>query len=336
MFFCKNTGYSRDTKLYMILLILMIAGWMIPAPAVGQKKNQKYVNYIEKYSKIAMKNQKDYKIPASIILAQGLLESGAGESALTKKSNNHFGIKCHSNWTGGRVYHDDDKKDDCFRKYKNADESFRDHALFLQRPNYSSLFTLDIHDYKGWARGLQRRGYATDKAYANKLIKLIEDYELYVYDKGGKNTSKNDKKDKNKTDDKKEQPAVADKGKGSSSPKELVKKSRTVYKTHGLLYVIAQQNDSFESVALDLDFKAKTLAKYNEVPEDFPLNKGDIVYLEKKKSKADVPFYEHVVQIGESMHGICQKYGVKLSNVYKLNRKNAEYVPLEGDVLRLR
>lgn len=139
--------------------------------------------YIEQYSDIAIEEMQKYKIPASITLAQGILESGSGKSELTLKSNNHFGIKCHKNWKGGKTYHDDDAKGECFRAYKHPIYSFRDHSLFLYgRKRYMNLFRLKITDYKGWARGLQKAGYATDKRYPNKLIKIIEDYKLYEYD----------------------------------------------------------------------------------------------------------------------------------------------------------
>ena len=133
----------------------------------AQRKNKAYLDYIEKYSSLAVKHQKQYGIPASITLAQGLLESGAGRSELARMSNNHFGIKCHSDWKGKRVYYDDDKKDDCFRKYNKPEDSFEDHARFLKRARYASLFELKVTDYRGWAKGLKRCGYATDKSYAN-------------------------------------------------------------------------------------------------------------------------------------------------------------------------
>ena len=142
----------------------------------AQRKNKAYIDYIEKYSSLAVKHQKQYGIPASITLAQGLLESGAGRSELARMSNNHFGIKCHSDWKGKRVYYDDDKKDDCFRKYNKPEDSFEDHARFLKRARYASLFELKVTDYRGWAKGLKRCGYATDKSYANKLIQTIELY----------------------------------------------------------------------------------------------------------------------------------------------------------------
>lgn len=284
------------------------------AEAATQRKIPSYEKYIKAYSGLAVQHQKKYKIPASITLAQGLLESGAGQSGLARRSNNHFGIKCHSDWRGGRVYHDDDLRGECFRKYKRVEDSYEDHSKFLQRSRYDRLFDLKITDYKGWARGLQKCGYATDRAYANKLIKVIEDYELYRYDSGKVHKISQKEREKQK----------------------FPKLKYTIYRTFGLLYVYAKENDSFDQIAKNLDFKAKYLKKFNEVPEDFPLQKGDIVYLEKKKKKADKPNYDHVVQIGESMHSISQKYGIQIKSLYKINKKDKDYVPEEGDVLKLR
>lgn len=145
---------------------------------VAQTQNEAYLKYIQKYKSIALKQEKEYKIPACITLAQGLLESGAGNSELAVKANNHFGIKCHKDWTGDTYTHDDETRDECFRKYKKAEDSYVDHSRFLLRPRYASLFDLPITDYKGWAHGLKQCGYATDPGYAAKLIKIIEDYDL--------------------------------------------------------------------------------------------------------------------------------------------------------------
>ena len=284
------------------------------AEAATQRKIPSYEKYIKTYSALAIEQQKKYKIPASITLAQGLLESGAGQSDLARRSNNHFGIKCHSDWRGGRVYHDDDLRGECFRKYKRVEDSYEDHSKFLKRSRYDRLFQLKITDYKGWARGLQKCGYATDRAYANKLIKVIEDYELYRYDTGKVHKLTRQEKKKLKY------PTV----------------NYTIYRTYGLLYVYAKENDSFDQIAQNLDFPVKDLKKFNEVPEDFPLQKGDIVYIEKKKKKADKPNYDHVVQVGESMHSIAQKYGIQIKSLYKMNKKDKDYVPEEGDVLKLR
>ena len=284
------------------------------AEAATQRKIPSYEKYIKTYSALAIEQQKKYKIPASITLAQGLLESGAGQSDLARRSNNHFGIKCHSDWRGGRVYHDDDLRGECFRKYKRVEDSYEDHSKFLKRSRYDRLFQLKITDYKGWARGLQKCGYATDRAYANKLIKVIEDYELYRYDTGKVHKLTRQEKKKLKY------PTV----------------KYTIYRTYGLLYVYAKENDSFDQIAQNLDFPVKDLKKFNEVPEDFPLQKGDIVYIEKKKKKADKPNYDHVVQVGESMHSIAQKYGIQIKSLSKMNKKDKDYVPEEGDVLKLR
>jgi|FLOH01.1.fsa_nt_gi flagellum-specific peptidoglycan hydrolase FlgJ len=144
---------------------------------------QATLNYINNFAPLAIIEMKEYKIPASITLAQGIVESGSGLSRLSLKSNNHFGIKCHKGWTGDYVRHDDDKKNECFRKYSHPIGSFKDHSLFLKnRGRYSFLFKLKRDDYKAWAKGLKKAGYATDPKYPKKLIKIIEDYQLYRYD----------------------------------------------------------------------------------------------------------------------------------------------------------
>jgi flagellum-specific peptidoglycan hydrolase FlgJ len=146
--------------------------------------NKNTLAYIQKYAPIAVKEMHEYKIPASITLAQGILESGNGKSQLALKSNNHFGIKCHTQWTGERVYHDDDEKGECFRKYVYPETSYNDHSLFLtQRRRYAFLFDYNIKDYKNWAYGLRKAGYATDKKYPSKLLRIIRTYKLYEFDK---------------------------------------------------------------------------------------------------------------------------------------------------------
>lgn len=303
---------QKRNKFYHKLLLGLLFFLVFTFTAVSQKRYKVYEEYIQKYQYIAVQHRQKYKIPASITLAQGLLESGAGQSPLTKRSNNHFGIKCHRGWRGGRIYAKDDSPNDCFRKYKKAEESFEDHALFLVNgARYDHLFRLSPTDYKGWARGLQKSGYATDRAYANKLIKLINDYQLYRFDKKNYQSSK-------------------------SSKINVQNWTHQPYITHGLVYVLAIEGDTFEGIAKEFGFKTKDLLKFNEVPQGFPLNTGDIVYFEKKKSRADKPYFEHVVQIGESMHSIAQKYGIRLKNLYKMNKQNYEYVPVEGDVLKLR
>ncbi|MDR1407303.1 MAG: glucosaminidase domain-containing protein [Tannerella sp.] len=296
---------------YILLFLLFIAFNSFHANAI--RKNSTYEKYIGKYRDEAVRQQKKYKIPASITLAQALLESNAGASTLAKNSNNHFGIKCHSNWKGARSYHNDDRANECFRKYKSVLESYEDHSRFLvDQSRYDRLFNYRITDYRRWAKGLQECGYATDRGYANKLIDIIETYQLYNIDR-----------EKTKKEKKEKRPAN-------------VPLAREVFKTHDLIYVIADNSDTLDDIASDLGFKAGKLRKYNEMPEGFPLEKGDVVYLQKKKKKADKPYQFHTVRIGESMHGISQRYGIQIKSLYKLNNKKPDFTPEEGDVLKLR
>lgn len=316
------TAHFMKFKRYALAVLLLV---IAATHAQGQRKIASYEKYIKQYSNLAIQHDKKYNIPASITLAQAILESGAGQARLAKEANNHFGIKCHADWKGGRIYHDDDKRNECFRKYKNVSESYDDHSTFLaQHSRYSRLFKLDKKDYRGWAKGLQDCGYATDRGYANKLINIIETYQLYQYDQGGK-SGKTPTTSGQKTPTKKP---------GKQNAAETL--SRDVYKTHGLIYVLARANDSLEDIAKDMNFKAKKLAQYNEMPVNYPLRKGDIVYLEKKKKKTNKPYYNHKVQVGESMHSISQRYGVQMKQLYKINQKDADYVPTEGDMLKLR
>lgn len=308
--------YRYISVFSLFLICLFVPGWVW-----GQSRLRVYEEYIDKYSDIAVRHMNDYNIPASITLAQGLLESGAGMSDLARRSNNHFGIKCHRDWRGEFVYAADDTPNDCFRKYRKVEDSYQDHAQFLTAGSrYRALFELSVTDYKGWARGLQKTGYATDRAYANKLIKLIEDYELYRFD------NKNYRKRITRRHREKNLKLEAARANWTHQP----------YKTHELVYVIAMNGDSFAGIAHEFGFHENDLLKFNEVPEGFPLNEGDIVYFQKKKPKADKPYFEHTVQIGESMYSISQKYGIRLRNLYRLNKKSYEYVPEEGDVLKLR
>jgi flagellum-specific peptidoglycan hydrolase FlgJ len=294
----------------------------------AQKKQQTYLNYIDRYYAIAQKQQSTHRIPASITLAQGLLESGAGSSSLAVNAFNHFGIKCHS-WPGECVYLRPNDPQQRYRKYKSAEDSFEDHANVLtQNSRYAVLFTYKITDYKSWAKGLQKCGYATDKAYASKLIQMIELYQLYLYD-SGKNVE-NKKTEKTKTKERKPKESK------SEEQPEITPQKRQPYLKDGLLCIRAGENDGFDKIARDMGFKVKDLLKYNEAPEGFPLSKNDIVYLQKKKKKAADSYSTHTVQNGESMHSISQQYGIQVKRLYKINGKKPDYVPTVGDVLRLR
>jgi len=290
-------------------------------------------DYIDLYKDVAIKKMKEYKIPASITLAQGILESGSGNSSLAKKANNHFGIKCHKGWTGKRFYMDDDEKHECFRKYKQASDSYRDHSKFLtQRGRYSFLFDYKTTDYKKWAYGLKKAGYATNPKYPQLLIRIIEKYHLDQYDrKGSKGSAKPKKK---KTEPGKiafVAPSVSSFAVASTSPT-----GRTIYINNGKKLVVAKEGDTFYKLAEEFEIYSWQLYKYNEVSKKHSLQTGELVYLEKKKSKADKKHKIHVVSEGESMHQIAQLYGIKLKKLYKLNGLPEGRQPQIGETLKLR
>lgn len=304
--------YKKQLILSLFVLCLFAMN------SYGQRKNAGFVSYIDQYSDLAVEQMKQYKIPASIKLAQALLESGAGKSRLARESNNHFGIKCGRSWTGKTVRATDDLPNECFRAYKKVSDSFDDHSKFLSSgARYAFLFKLDITDYKGWARGLKKAGYATNPSYATKLISIIEDYELYKYD-----TQK--KSSKNKKD------------KGKKEPELTVVNPHQVYKSNGLAYVVARRGDTFKLLDKEFNISWKKLIKYNDLHEGYTLADGDIIYLCKKKKKADKRYVAHVVKDGDSMHSISQMYGIRLKDLYKMNRKDGEYMPAVGDRLRVR
>ena len=275
----------------------------------AQTRNKQYEEYIKKYRDIAVEEMKKYHIPASITLAQGLLESGAGQSTLARKSNNHFGIKCGSDWRGKTVRHDDDERNECFRAYKHPKQSYEDHSKFLvSRPRYASLFKLKITDYKGWARGLKKAGYATNPRYAEQLIGIIELYDLDKYDKKG----------------------------GLKWMKENPNPHQP-YIANGLVYIVVRSGDSWKSISKEFDISRKKLRKYNDLYKGYELQVGDILYLEKKNRRADKEHIVHVLRAGESMYSISQKYGIRLKRLYKLNKMSEdESTPEVGTILRLR
>ena len=286
-----------ENKLYRLVFLAVVFFFAIGMQA--QRRNARYVEYINKYSELAVEQMKLHKIPASITLAQGLLDSGAGYSQLARKSNTHFGIKCGSN--------------ECFRAYKRPRDSYEDHSDFLRRgARYAFLFKLDITDYKGWARGLKKAGYATDPSYANRLITIIEDYDLYKYDRKG----------------------VYSERKLRKNP--WLMNPHQVYIANDIAYIVARNGDTFKDLGKEFDISWKKLVKYNDLQRDYTLVEGDIIYLKSKKKKASKPYTVYIVKDGDSMHGISQKYGIRLKNLYKMNRKDGEYVPEVGDRLRLR
>ncbi|MDE6298522.1 MAG: glucosaminidase domain-containing protein, partial [Muribaculaceae bacterium] len=270
-----------------------------------------YEEYIERYSSLAIEHQQEYGIPASITLAQGLLESAAGRSTLASEGNNHFGIKCHKNWTGATMLRSDDAPDECFRVYGTPEESYRDHSLFLKGQRYRRLFDLDATDYQGWARGLRECGYATDPNYAARLITIIERYALYNYD----------------TD------ASFDPEETAAFIHSMLVSSHPVRRSRGLHYVVATPGDSYSSIAKEFNLNPKVLMGYNDAEKDGEIKAWEEVYLETKHDSAPDGIERVTIGEGESLHSVAQRFGIKVSAIKEMNPKVKDRA---GSVLRLR
>lgn len=311
-------------RLLLVLMTVLLS--------IGAAKNPK-LDYIDKYSDLAIKEMKRTGVPASITLAQGILESNAGQSVLATKGNNHFGIKCHNDWRGKTMKMDDNAPKECFRVYPNAEASFRDHSDFLRsRDRYKSLFELRQTDYKGWARGLKKAGYATDPGYADKLITLIEDYELYRFDKGVKVSVKPPLEI--------EEPKVVQlESRPGMKYQESVTFStaRKVYSQNGVPFVYAEAGETYASIAVSNGLFLKELLKFNDYEQEVALEPGTMVYLARKKAQGPVGVNKYVVEKdGETLRDIAQRFGIRYAALQKLNIVLYGKTLEEGDTVILR
>jgi hypothetical protein len=283
--------------------LLFWAGVLLSQGAMAQR-TMTAQDYINAYKDAAVQNMQLKRIPASITLSQGMLESGNGNSVLARRSNNHFGIKCGPNWKGKSVRHDDDAKNECFRKYDTVLESYMDHADFLANgQRYRSLFDLDITDYKGWARGLSRAGYATDPQYANKLIGIIERNRLNDLDRGVPN---------------------------------FTPRAQAIFTNNRRPVIKIQEGESKMGIANNLDIKLKKLERYNEMGPADDVLPGQLLYLAPKRNRAARKLMTHTVREGETMYDISQQYGMRMG---ALMRKNGMWYAARikpGDQLMLR
>lgn len=311
-------------RLLLVLMTVLLS--------IGAAKNPK-LDYIDKYSDLAIKEMKRTGVPASITLAQGILESNAGQSVLATKGNNHFGIKCHNDWRGKTMKMDDNAPKECFRVYPNAEASFRDHSDFLRsRDRYKSLFELKQTDYKGWARGLKKAGYATDPGYADKLITLIEDYELYRFDKGVKVSVKPPLEI--------EEPKVVQlEPRPGMKYQESVTFStaRKVYSQNGVPFVYAEAGETYASIAASNGLFLKELLKFNDYEQEVALEPGTMVYLARKKAQGPAGVNKYVVEKdGETLRDIAQRFGIRYAALQKLNIVLYGKTLEEGDTVILR
>ncbi len=345
---------SRKTTL--VTLILALLSLIVPQESLYAAKTNKANSniayseisreeYINRYKHIAIAHQRRYGIPASITMAQGILESNSGNSNLARKSNNHFGIKCKGSWKGRSVRHDDDAPNECFRAYDTVEKSYEDHAEFLDSsPRYDSLFAFSPTDYRSWARGLKGAGYATAPDYTPRLIKIIEDYKLYLLDREEEGEGKGE---------------VAYLAETTSLPSESIEERArqdmdgidpnnfritvntvngyNLYRTNQCIYVVAEEADSFRSIARLFNVSPSTLRKFNDIEDSSArLKKGDVIYLEKKKSHWMGNTRHHKMRRGESLYSISQSYGIRLSSLRRLNKLKRGIEPIEGATIALK
>lgn len=291
---------------------MVFCTWQVQAQTYTREQ------YIEEFSDLAMREMVRVGIPASITLAQGCLESNNGNSRLALRGNNHFGIKCHD-WTGKKIYHDDDRRGECFRSYASAYESYMDHSAFLTtKTRYARLFELSPHDYRGWAKGLKQAGYATANNYAALLIRIIEDHALYRYDLMVLNGSL----DGLDTTDTYTVP-------GTGIQRQVLTNNR-------IEYVLSEPGDTPESLRAELGLYKNEIYRYNNLYKGAKLEPGSIIYLQPKRRRAEAGKEIHVVEEGQTMYEISQLYGVKLKHLYRMNFMMEGEQPLEGTEINLR
>lgn len=321
-------------KLFFLIIPLFVVSCkvqQVPKSATRTSPNNTSIDrkdYIANFNDLAVKEMRRSKIPASITLAQAMLESDNGNSTLARKSNNHFGIKCHGSWGGAKVYHDDDKRNECFRKYNTVYDSYKDHSDFIVKGSrYSFLFDLKPTDYKSWAKGLQKAGYATSRTYASLLIKIIEDNQLYVFDQGGSlsiNSSDNFVADSQNV-------VLADVDNFT-----IRTEKHQVFSKNRIDYILVKRGDTYKRITEELGMLPWELYKYNETNENQKLIEGQILYIQPKRNKAEHGFDFHQVKEGETMYTISQMYGIKIKKLYEKNLMDDGVEPSVGQKLWLR
>lgn len=289
----------------------------------GQRMTR--TEYIQKYQLLAISEMNRSGIPASIKMAQACLESADGNSELARKSNNHFGIKCKSDWNGGKTYHDDDEQNECFRKYNSVEDSYVDHTNFLMSGvRYAFLFQLAPTDYVGWATGLRKAGYATNPNYAKLLIDIIELNQLWRLDH--KMTAM-------------EMAQFEQRRLGTAFNQNMLVNpysSRKISLHNGLKAAIARQGDTFQLMGQEFGKKPWELMRFNDYPAGYEPKPNEIIYLQRKRAQAQGMYQYHVVDAGESMHYVSQLYGIRLRSLYRMNNMDSGTPPGIGQVLQLK
>ena len=329
----------------VLIAIALILGLSVSAQREPGTPQQRY---IARYAPIAVNEMYRTGVPASITLAQGIIESRSGQSTLAVEGNNHFGIKCHNSWRGKTMLADDDRKNECFRAYDSAEESFRDHSDFLRyRDRYKFLFDFKTTDYKSWAYGLKQAGYATDPSYASKLIQCVEDYGLARFDRMTVDDALAESGsyaevliEKDEVGEIPDSPLKIEAGElftGKAGEEYRFSLSRTLYSRNGVPFIYAVEGETYASIAKSNHLFLREILRFNDVSQGGELHAGDIVYLEPKKAKTVRGLDKYIVgEEEETFHGICQRFAVSEKAIRKLNGLPASYQPKEGDEIILR
>lgn len=350
-----NIQHTYNQKISVVSKLLLTVLCVSPMILSAQYTEKDIRNYIAKYQDIAIHKMTEYGIPASITIAQGIFESACGTSHLAVDGNNHFGIKCHTDWTGDTILIDDDELQECFRKYVTVEESYNDHSLFLKnRKRYANLFQLDIMDYPAWARTLKADGYATNPKYADQLISIIQRYNIARLDtiwKQGKNpeTIIAEKLQSNVVDVNQEKECSIKKSEvrannqckvftaiGSDFPSGTSPFSyRKVFENNKTYFIIAKKGDTYETIAGDVQVASASLRKFNDVLDNTsqPVE-NEIVYIESKAKSNSVRV--HIVQQGETLRYIAQRYGIQLDYLFKYNNLTENSIIHPGDQILLK
>lgn len=310
-------------------------------------------DYINTYKDLAVSEMRRTGIPASITLAQAMIESDYGRSLLAREANNHFGIKCHDDWKGQTVRKNDDRRNECFRKYRRPEESFYDHSDFLKTGSrYTQLFNIDPMDYKGWARGLKRAGYATNPDYAEMLIRSIEENNLWYFDRGYKTNgstiaanpatpstsvtaitvTNGTEKDSIKGSDNN----IVLPGRLKNNNTVVFARTPRVMENNRIQYIIVKDGDTREKIEKEFQLLKWELARYNDLDDDFSLYPGQILYLQPKRKKAEPGKDFHKTAEGESLYLISQRYGIQLKSLVEMNRLTIGVEPQTGTKIWLR
>ena len=321
---------KRFMRIRKIVLIFTLAGLGLSASAQRLTREE----YILRYKHLAAETMEVYGIPASIVMAQALLESDNGNSRLANEAKNHFGIKCRGDWRGETISHHDDAQNECFRVYGSVEESFLDHGKFLDSSSrYDALFDLGEDDYKAWAHGLKAAGYATNPNYGPMLIKIIEDNNLFLLDQGVNVTYADVRTE------------VAEVTIDESAPTVNVdnytvtidrNSGREIHFNNGVPFVRAVAGDTFYSVARDFRISVKKLLKFNDLTHEFSLRPGDALYVKKKNKRSENGFLSYVIKDGDTMHSISQQFGIRVKNLYRINNMSQSDTIRVGQQIRLR